>query len=157
MAPVISTTIISIVALTGWVSLTCFPLPTRILVFQCKFEWSCECSCTPLLCCFCCFHVQTACRAQPAGGGPSQAGTWAGTDPPEGSTRPEQTSLLGQNKQHKDLNHPSNKQCNKQGNYFHPGNLVYAALYSAPPGLRNIRAEDMLNRASALERYANLM
>lgn len=32
------------------------------------------------------------------------------------------------------------------GNYFHPGDLLYAALlYSAPPGLRNIRAKNMLN------------
>lgn len=68
---------------------------------QSEFEKLCKCdfqswNWVPLLCRSCCLLVQRAYPAQPTGGGPSPAGTWAGTDPPAGNTQPEQTSLLGQ-------------------------------------------------------------
>lgn len=50
----------------------------------------------PPLCRSCYFPVQTVSPAQQGDGGPSLAGTLAGTDPPARSRPPEQTSLLGQ-------------------------------------------------------------
>lgn len=52
---------------------------------------------SPLLCHFCCsLPSRWVSPAQPAGAVPSLAGRWAGSDPPTGNKRPEQTFLLGQ-------------------------------------------------------------